>query len=87
MTVVHNERRKGTWGTPAAIAIMTIVVAIVGWFCNDELIQVRGSIIDLKSDSQNHYESLWKAFSSSQGKLNCVENQLSKCCKDAEYCA
>jgi len=83
----ETRMQKFRWATPAGIFILGILIAFFGWLGNDYLSQIRNSIIDLKSDGIQHYDKLWSALKSSETRIDCVQNQLSKCCKDSVYCS
>jgi hypothetical protein len=43
---------------------------------------IKDSISDLKTGQDKE----WSALASSKSKIDCVQNQLAKCCKDSVYC-
>ena len=74
------------WATPAGLFILTVVLGISGWVGTDYLTQIRNAITDLKSDGNTHYTALWQEINASKSRIDCVQNQLAKCCKDSTYC-
>lgn len=86
---IRHETRMQTfrWATPMVLFILTASVGFFGYIGNDYLSQIRNSIVDLKNDGNNHYDKLWSAIKSSQNKVDCVQNQLARCCKDSVYCS
>lgn len=85
---ISREARMQTfrWATPGGLAVLTIVVGLIGWLLIDEVGQMRTSILDLKTDEISHYTSLWGANTSVRSKVECIQSQLAKCCKDSVYC-
>ena len=79
--------QKFRWATPAGLAILTIIMAVTGWVATDYLTQIRNSINELKVDGNDHYDKLWAVISKSNARVDCLQNQLAKCCKDSVYCS
>jgi hypothetical protein len=75
------------WATPAGIFILGSIIVFFGWLGNDYLTQIRNSIADLRTEGNAHYDKLWEAIGSNKSRVDCLQNQLSKCCKDSIYCS
>lgn len=82
----ETKMQNFRWATPGLLFVLTIAIGFIGWIGNDCLTQIRYSIIDLKTDGTSHYDRLWAAIGSSKSRIDCVQNQLSKCCNDSMYC-
>ena len=88
--IAHPERRKGAWGTPLAIFVMTVVFGIIGWGCIQILTDVKDSIVDVKStviinrnDANTSSQKLWSAFTEFR---NCENQSMVNCCKNTTIC-
>lgn len=83
----ESRMQNWRWATPGMIFILGAIIVFIGWVGNDYLSQIRSAIVDLKSDGNEHYDKLWAAIGVSKSRIDCVQNQLARCCKDSMYCA
>jgi hypothetical protein len=81
------ERRKGTWGTPLSICLLTATLAIMGYLGVDVLNSVRDSIHELKIDNDSAHDKLWQAISLYGKKSDCLAQVVHRCCpNDVTIC-
>lgn len=83
----EKTMQKLRWLTPGMLLLLTTAIGLAGWVCVDYLTQIRTALVDLKEDGNAHYDKLWAAIKASNARVDCIQNQLAKCCKDSSYCA
>lgn len=84
--MVYHERRRDIWATSIAILLLTTVLGFIGYAGDTAYKGILSSISDVKSENIAAHQRLWDAFQGSQSKINCIQDQLAKCCKESVYC-
>ena len=67
---------------PAALLFLSVMFGVIGWGGNQVLTDVKDNVIEIK----NSQEKIWASVSTSKSTVDCIQNQLVKCCKDSIYC-
>jgi len=65
--------------------ILLCIASIFGsiaWGGGQILTDVRENVIDIKTTQ----DKMWVFISKDDSKINCMQNQMAKCCKDSNYC-
>jgi len=73
---------SGFWNGIILLFIASIF-GVIGWSSTQILTDVKNDVVDIKETQGK----MWAAMTGSQQKIECIQSQISKCCKDSTYCA
>lgn len=88
---VKPERRKGTWGIPLTQSMLTLSIALLGWFGNDKAssIEKHFDIIDqhiqkYEDETLATHKIIFQSLSDEKSKrsndIACLWRNIGQCC-------